>query len=122
MIRVLIADDSEDIRRVLQSLLDTEPGLSCIGCVANAREVAGAARDGNADIVLLDYRLPDGGGFAAMDDLARHSPSTKVIIHSGWNEPDIVEEAKRRGAAFLTKGTDIDEMFAVIRKMHDGKA
>jgi DNA-binding NarL/FixJ family response regulator len=55
-----------------------------------------------------------------MDELAKLSPSTKIIIHSGWNEPDIVAEAKRRGAAFLTKGTDIDEMFAVIRKMHEG--
>jgi DNA-binding NarL/FixJ family response regulator len=120
MIRVLIADDSQEIRTVLRSLLEMEPGLSCVGCVSTTNEVARAARDGNADIVLLDYRLPESGGFGAMDELAKTSPSTKVIIHSGWNEPDVIAEVQRRGAAFLTKGTDIDAMFAMIRKVHEG--
>src|SRR6476646_5161827 len=98
MIRVLVADDSDEIRSVLQSLLDTEPGISCVGAVSSMSQVAPAARDEKADVVLLDYRLPEGGAFAAMDELARTAPSTKVIIHSGWNEPEVVEEARHRGA------------------------
>ena len=117
MIRVLIADDNLDVCRMLHSLLESEPGLCCAGSVGQMHEVAPAALKARADVVLLDYRLPDGGGFAAMDELSKISPGTRVIIHSGWNEPDVVAEAHRRGAAFLTKGSDIDQIFATIRKV-----
>lgn len=116
MIRVLIADDSDDLALVLAAVLDAEPGLTCIGRVDNAADVPDAARTGDADVVLLDLRLPGGGGLNAIAPLRAVSPRTRVIVHSGFTEPEMIAEATRLGAdAFLAKGCDVEKLFDVVR-------
>ena len=118
MIRVLIADDSDDLALVLAAVLDAEPGLACAGRVDTAAGVADAAVRTGADVVLLDLRLPGGGGMAAIAPLRAAAPHTGIVVHSGFTEPELVAEAERQGAdAFLPKGCDIEELFAVVKRV-----
>lgn len=115
-IRVLIADDSDDLSDVLISLIDREPGFFCAGRVKRADEVAKSARDNNANVVILDIRLTGGGGISAIEPLRQLSPKTKVVIHSAGADPHVLVEAKKLGAtAIITKGSDMELFFQTLR-------
>ena len=70
MIRVLLADDEELVRTGLRLILGTEPDLEVVGEAANGREAVGLARSTEADVLLLDLRMPELDGLAVLRQLA----------------------------------------------------
>ena len=82
MIRVLLADDQALIRAGFRLLLDTAADIEVVGEASDGAEAVKLARDGRADVVLMDIRMPGTDGLeatrliAADDDLA----GVKVII------------------------------------------
>lgn len=99
MRNILIVDDhwlvAAAIEREVQRLL---PECEC----ARARSVADAlalVRLGRRfDLVLLDLRLPDAHGLAALEVMLRESPKTKVAVVSAYEEVNVMREAYRLGA------------------------
>jgi DNA-binding NarL/FixJ family response regulator len=99
MRNILIVDDhwlvAAAIEREVQRLL---PECEC----ARARSVADAlalVRLGRRfDLVLLDLRLPDAQGLAALEVMLRESPKSKVAIVSAYEDVNVMREAYRLGA------------------------
>jgi len=94
--RILVVDDDAPLRRALPHLLASE-GRSFDDCASVAETIA-RLHDTQYDLILLDYRLPDGTGLAVLDWLASRRRSEAVIMISGEDAIDAAIGALRRGA------------------------
>ncbi len=116
-LRVLIAENHRDLSDVMSQLIDTEPGMQCVGQVSNAADVLPAARNASADVLILDLMLQGGSGLPLLEELTSELPDLRVIIFSGLaNSDEVAREVKRRGAAaFVTKGCDFQVLLDALR-------
>ena len=124
-IRVLLADDQALIRAGFRALLDAEPDLEVVGEAADGAQAVALARDLQADVVLMDIRMPDVDGLeatrriAAEEDLA----GLKVVILTTFEADEYVYEAIRAGASgFLVKDTEPAELVHAVRVVARGEA
>lgn len=117
-LRVVVADDNADLRTVMEHVLDGEPDLCCAATVDSVARVATVAREVAADVVVLDGRLRDGSGLDAIAALTAEVPGAAIVFYSGYSQPELAAEAKRRGAAAVVpKSADIDVLLHEIRRL-----
>jgi DNA-binding NarL/FixJ family response regulator len=116
-LRVLIAENHQDLSDIMSQLINTEPDMRCVGQVSDAGEVVAAARRTQADVVILDLMLQGGSGLPLIGELAQALPSLRIIIFSGLAlSEDVADEARRRGAAaFVTKGAEFEVLLRALR-------
>ncbi len=58
-IKVIIADDSDFVRKGMSIILDVDSDFKVIGCAKNGRECVELAREKQADIILMDIQMPE---------------------------------------------------------------
>ena len=122
-VRVLVVDDHQMFAASLAQALQAEPDLLV---VAQATSIA-AARDLLAsavpDVVLLDHRLPDGDGVAAIADLRRIRPSAKIVVLTASTSDRVLVAAMEGGAAgFIAKTQPLDDVIAGVRAAAQGES
>lgn len=124
-IRVLLADDQKLLRATFRLLIDAEDDMEVVAEASNGREAVELARTHQADVVLMDIRMPELDGVAATrmiaddEDLA----GVKVLILTTFEVEQYVVEALRAGASgFLGKGVEPTQLLDAIRVVADGEA
>lgn len=126
MIRVLLVEDQEIIRRGLKTLLTTKPDLQVVGEAENGREaikqlevLSGIAQ--LPDVVLMDIRMPIMDGVEATRLINQQFPDTKILVLTTFNDTQYIAEALRYGAkGYLLKDTPAEELAKAIRAIHQG--
>jgi len=120
-IRVFIIDDHRMFTEAVAAALDEEPDMEVVETVdtlAAARNRLGAV---DADVILLDQRLPDGQGTHAAAELRAIRPAAKVVLVTAAMEPSVLNEALAAGCAgFVTKGDSIEALAAAVRAAASG--
>ncbi len=117
-IRVLVAEDNDDLRRVLSGLIDAEADLECVGRVASPDQVLPVARETTPDVVVLDLLLEGGSSMHVIRELKAVLPRAQVVMYSGYGSDVTERESKRRGAAaFVVKSGDFEPLLAAIRRV-----
>lgn len=81
-IRVLIADDSAVVRRLLTTVISEDPGLEVAGTAANGRIALEQVDRLKPDVLILDVEMPEMGGLEVLVKLRRQYPRLPVIIFS----------------------------------------
>lgn len=119
MIRVLLVDDNAVIRGGLVALLATVDDVKVVGQAGTGAEAIELTKLLEPDVVLLDVRMPVLDGVSAAATIAR---STRVLMLTYSDEPEIVTSAIRAGASgYLVHGTfDPDTLGDAIRTVHTG--
>jgi DNA-binding NarL/FixJ family response regulator len=116
-VRLLIADDDEQILRFLSNVLSDD--FCIVGTVSNGNALIAAAVALHPHIILTDIDMPDMNGLDAIRQLEGVMPDSKVIVLTGHEEPEFAEAALAAGAsAFLIKNgvPDLcDRIRAIIR-------
>jgi len=121
MIRVLIADDHEVVRRGLVNILEDEHGMSVVAEACDATEALEKARATDVDVVLLDISMPGMSGLDALKELRSERPLVPVLILSIHPEEQYAVRVMRAGAAgYLTKDTAPEELVRAIRSVIGG--
>ena len=117
-IRVALVDDHQFIADLLSRALEREPErFEFVGNAPRLADVGPLLRQDPADVVLVDYSLPDGRGSDVLRVVKRHWPRARLILFSGHSESDILQEAIAAGAdGILTKSTGMEEILAVIER------
>lgn len=106
-IRVLVVDDNQDVREMLEMSL-RDNGFTVVGSAASGAEAMVLAEEREADIILLDLHLPDVGGLDIVAQLRQISPGTKIVILSAISATMMTERAIAVGAAgFIDKGVSL---------------
>jgi DNA-binding NarL/FixJ family response regulator len=121
-IRVALVDDHQFIADLLERALDRQPDrFAFVGNAARLADVGQLIRQDPADVVLVDYSLPDGRGSDVLRLVRRHWPRARLVLFSGHSEWDILQEAIAAGAdGIIAKGTGMDEILDVIERAHRG--
>ena len=111
---VLVVDDEQLIRWSLVSRLKEE-GHRTVEA-STAAEAIEQAREG-VDLVLLDYKLPDGDGISVLKKIKEHSPDMLVIMLTAHASVGMAVEAMREGAYhYLNKPFNLDEVALLVEK------
>ena len=119
-IRVLVADDEETVVEVLRSLIGSDPSLQFVGAAHNAEDAIELAMRERPDIVLLDVRMPGGGGLRAAREISRRCAPTKVVALSAHEDSDTVIGMISAGAsAYVPKGDSTDKILRTIHRTID---
>jgi len=117
IMRVLIVDDHEIVRRGLKEVLADEfPGLE-----AGEAETSQAALERvmarEWDIALLDINLPGRSGLEVLEELKRLRPGLPVVVLSQYPEEEFAIRSLKLGASgYLNKSRASDEVLAAVKK------
>src|SRR6478609_6384715 len=84
--RVVVIDDSEDIRAVLQLALARDPGFEVVAEAADGRAGAEAVTAHQPDLVLLDISMPEMDGLQVLPLIRQASPASVVVMLTGLSE------------------------------------
>src|SRR5258708_38686620 len=83
VIRVLIADDTPDIRLLLRAALRMYPGFEIVAEAVDGAEAVKLAQEHQPDAVLLDLAMPAKDGLQAIPEIRAASPHTQIRAPSG---------------------------------------
>jgi DNA-binding NarL/FixJ family response regulator len=122
VIRVVIADDQRVVREGLQLLLGLLDGLEVVGAAQDGEEAVRLAVQHEADVVLMDLRMPGVDGVEATERLAAERPAARVLVLTTYADDDVLFAALRAGArGYLTKDAGADEIAAAVHAVHRGE-
>ena len=108
--RVLIVDDNEDVRRILQTRLDLA-GFHAVGA-ADGREGLLKLRGGSWDLVLLDLVMPELDGFEFLTELRSERDAPPVVVMTQYDDAANRQRALALGAArYVGKSHALDRGF-----------
>lgn len=122
LIRIVIVDDHEMVRRGLATFLRTSPDFVLVGEAADGREALEKCGELLPDVVLMDVMMPGMDGFGAITALRERFPQIAILALSSSGEPATVAATVRAGAVgYLLKSVSIDELATAIYAAREGK-
>jgi DNA-binding NarL/FixJ family response regulator len=115
LIRVLVAEDHENLREQLAILLSDFESIVVVGTAENGQQALDLCNKLHPDVVLMDAQMPVLDGFAATSTIREQFPDTRVVILSNGF---LGEEARAESAgasSFLLKPAWGTEIITAIR-------
>lgn len=123
VLRVLIADDDQEMRSALTDLLATDPSLTVVGSAVNTDEAVSLCTIHRPDVILMDVKMPGGGGPEATRTVRRQHPGTHVIALSAYEDrPTVLEMLSAGAAGYVTKGSPPSDIVSAIHRAAEGLA
>lgn len=117
---VLIVDDHETVGLGLKALLEEEPSIRVVGLAGSVADAGQAAERLGPDVVLVDYRLPDGTGADLARQLTSGDDAPAVVMITAAADRRTLAVALEAGCAgFVSKNADRDDLIAAIRAAHE---
>lgn len=121
MIRVLIADDQMLIRQGIRTLLEMDGEIAVVGEATDGSETVAGVLATAVDVLLLDVRMPGGGGIEVLRTLAARGVLPPTLILTTFDDSDVVLDGIRAGArGFLLKDVSFQQLLAAIRAVAGG--
>ena len=117
--KVLLVDDHHLVRAGMRPLVEKladGAAVSVFEAASFEQAVALADTHPDLDLALLDLRLPDVVGFAALCDLQERHPGLPIVVVSGEDDPALMREAIEHGAlGFIPKSSNPDVILGALR-------
>jgi two-component system, NtrC family, response regulator AtoC len=118
MRRVLVVDDEENLRHMLQILLRRE-GYDAVGASSVDAALTEVERH-PFDIIITDLRMPGRNGLELVDEIRRRKLDTTVVVMTAYGSREIAIEAMKHGAYdYLSKPFEADEVVLLLRKAEE---
>ncbi|QCI69191.1 response regulator transcription factor [Phreatobacter stygius] len=115
MVRILLADDHEIVRRGLRSLIETRDGWDICGEAANGLQAVERAIETRPDVAILDYFMPELNGLDVARQILPVLPKLQVLIFSEHDGETLIRDALQAGArGFLLKSDAEDQLLNAI--------
>jgi DNA-binding NarL/FixJ family response regulator len=122
VIRVLVVDDHELIRRGLCAVLDEEQDFEVVGQAETGNAAVMLTKQLQPDIVLLDIFLGNANGLDIAQQLLRGCPDTRIVVVTGYTDDGHLLRAMRVGVhGYLQKALPVDELLAALRSVYRGE-
>lgn len=119
-VRVVVADDSADLRLLLTVQLALHHGLELVGEAATGLEAIDVVASTQPDVVLLDLAMPGMSGLDAIPEIRGASPQTRIIVVSGFSRDHLGDRALEAGAdAYVEKGP-VNRIFDALHEAFPG--
>lgn len=121
VIRVLLVDDHQVVRRGLRTFLEVQDDIEVVGEAGDGVEGVERAEELRPDVVLMDVKMPGMDGIEALRRLRELDNPARVLVVTSFTEQRTVIPALRAGAAgYVYKDVDPDALAGAIRSVHAG--
>ncbi|NJR66809.1 MAG: response regulator transcription factor [Leptolyngbyaceae cyanobacterium CRU_2_3] len=126
MIRIVVVEDQEIVRRGLKTLLEIKLDLEVVGEAENGQQAIALLENLHAiaappDVVLMDIWMPIMDGVTATQQICQQFPHTKILVLTTFDDAKYVAEALRFGAkGYLLKDTPSEDLADAIRSIQRG--
>lgn len=122
LIRLLVVDDHPVLREGLAALIASQPDMKLVAEAATAKDGVDLFKVHRPDVTIMDIRLPDMNGVAAITAIREHSPNARVIVLTTYLGDVLADRALKAGAyAFLLKATLRTDLLDTIRAVNRGQ-
>ena len=106
-IRILIADDSDVMRRGLRQLLENQDHWQVCDEACNGREAVEKVQRNPPDVLLLDFEMPEMNGLEAAREITGSSPGLPILMVSVHMTDQLANEARKVGIRGACAKSDI---------------
>jgi len=118
MVRILVADDHEVVRRGVRRLLQCRPDWEVCGEAADGYEAVAEAERRRPDVVILDVSMPGLAGIAASRAIRDRLPQTEVLVFTMHETDELVADALSAGAkGFVLKSDPSRQLLAAVEAL-----
>ncbi len=122
MIRLLIVDDHEIVRRGLRQIVSETSDIEVAAEAGSSAEAMRLLRENTYDLVLLDISLPDKNGVETLKQIKRCKPGLPVIMLSMHAEDEFgVRALKAKASGYVNKKSAHEQLVAAIRQVVAGR-
>ena len=120
-IRVLVVDDEESVVDVLRSLIGSDPSLRLVGTAHDAEGGIALTSEERPDVILMDVRMPGGGGVRAVREITKRYPEARVVALSAHEDEDTRIRMIGAGARdYVPKSESTDTILEAIHRAAGG--
>ncbi len=117
----MLVDDHEVVRQGLRALIEAEDDLEVVAETSSGKQAVGAAQIHSPDVVVMDIRMPEGGGVEACRALRDQNPDTQVIMLTSFSNDEALFSSIMAGAAgFVLKQIRGHDLIEAIRTVGAG--
>ena len=125
-IRILLADDNQNMRTVYKRILETQDHIEIVGMAADGEEALEQAMGLMPDVAILDIVMPKINGIEVARRIIDHKPDTGVVIISSFAHPAYVsaimkDGTKSRGFILKASLNDPSELIRVVEAVANGQ-
>jgi len=122
-LQVLVVQDHPLLGSAIAAILAGEPGISVCGIARTGAQASAVAQRNKANVVVMDFNLPDMSGPLAAATIRAGSPEVAIVFHSADDSEASLLDAIDAGAmAYLTKSATAGEIVEAVRRAGKGEA
>jgi DNA-binding NarL/FixJ family response regulator len=108
LLRILVADDHDVMRRGLRSMLETHPGWQICAEAHTGTEAVAKAQELKPDVAILDISMPEMDGLQAARQIKTQSAKTEILILSMHFSDQLIQEIVQAGVRGYIMKSDSD--------------
>src|SRR5260370_38693356 len=121
-VRLIVADDHPVVRTGLQGMLNSQPDFEVVAEADTGTKAVSLTLQLNPDVVLMDLRMPELDGVAAIRQIKAQWPQCHVLVLTTYDaDSDILSDVEAAATGYLLKDTPRDELFRAIRATARGE-
>ncbi|MFG1946830.1 response regulator [Nonomuraea sp. NPDC048826] len=120
-VRLILVEDHDMVAEAIAMALGNAPGLRVVARFRSAADAVAGVRAHRPDVVVLDRRLPDGDGIAAIGRITQEAPGVRVLVLTGEaSPPTAVRVVEAGGAGLVVKSSGLRELESAVREVAAG--
>ncbi|MFD0414447.1 response regulator [Streptomyces sp. NPDC127108] len=122
VITLLVVDDHPVVRDGLRGMFESAPGFTVLGEAADGVQAVELTARLDPDVVLMDLRMPGGGGVDAIAELSRRGSRARVLVLTTYDtDTDTLPAIEAGATGYLLKDAPRDELFGAVRAAAEGR-
>jgi CheY-like chemotaxis protein len=114
---IVIAEDSEVIRDVLQRILKAIEGFFVVGAASDGAEAIQMVGELSPDVLILDLNMPQKDGLEVLKEIRTSDSSTVVIMFTADTSPITRQFCLENGANFFLEKCQITELIEICNRV-----
>lgn len=120
-LRILIAEDNDDLRELLVTLIGAEPDMRCVGTANDVEAVLalttqGQSPENKADVLVLDLELQGRSSIDLLKAIRKSGTRITIVVFSGHSHPEMIRHTLAAGAdAYVPKSGNHELLLDAIR-------
>jgi two-component system response regulator DesR len=120
-IRVVCVDDNVDLAGLLRVVINTQPDMKCVATLHDTDRLLDEIQASRPNVMVLDLSIPGRDVLDLTHQLAVGCPETRIIIYSGYDDPQTRDQAINAGAwGLVSKHHDTTRLVEAIRTVAGG--
>ncbi|MGN6552253.1 MAG: response regulator [Verrucomicrobiota bacterium] len=119
--RVAVVEDDSGLRNQLERILDSAPGVCCVGTFSSAEKALEGMAAAQPDVILMDINLPGMSGIECVARLRKELSVAHVIMLTIYEDSERIFQALQAGAdGYLVKASPTKTLLQAIEDVYMG--